>query len=199
MRIISSGRTDRYVHALSLPIVIRGEHISKEPSIVMEELNEVLPKDIRILDCVVREDKFNPKNMSIGKKYRYLIDTTCSKDSNYYYNYDYKVDLNLLIEDSKLFIGEKDFASFTAKENYESFVREVTFIDVTEDNGVISIDIQGKGFMRFMVRNIVGILLAHNRGEISKEEFIDLFNNPEKGKAHYKVNGSGLYLVEVYY
>ncbi len=50
-----------------------------------------------------------------------------------------------------------------------------------------------------MVRNIVGTLLAHNRGQIDDEQLMDLFNNPEKGKAHYKAEGSGLYLVEVYY
>jgi|GEM_PF-2190263 len=48
-----------------------------------------------------------------------------------------------------------------------------------------------------MVRNIVGAMMAENRGAITLNDINNYFNNPETGKVHYKAPGSGLYLVEV--
>lgn len=197
-QVLASGRTDRYVHALALPVLLRGDD-SIDKDIVMKEMNNNLPLDIRVNEIEVVENDFQVRFHAKGKKYRYLTDITGNGDSNYFNNHTYPIDLNKLKENAKLFIGTKNFASFTAKENYETFVRTITDVQVELEGNILSIEITGEGFMRFMVRNIVGALLTNNRGKVSDEELQDWLDNPEKGKAHYKAVGSGLYLVEVYY
>ncbi len=198
MHVFASGRTDRYVHALSLPVLLRGEDTLTEEE-VLEGMNNVLPDSIKVLSCEKVEKNFHVRFGALGKKYRYLVDLKGDKDENYYGKHTYELDLDKLKLWSKKFIGEKDFASFTAKENYETFVRNVQDIEISLKDDVLTFEITGEGFMRFMVRNIVGALLAHNRGQVTDEELTDWLDNPSKGKAHYKAVGSGLYLVEVYY
>ncbi len=198
MHILASGRTDRYVHALALPVLLRGDG-SLDKDFVKDNLNNILPDDIRINSIEMVDDNFQVRFDTKGKKYRYLIDLSCTKDKDYYKHHNYEFDLEKFILWSKKFIGTKNFASFTAKENYQDFTRTVNDIVVEKEGDLITFEIIGEGFMRFMVRNIVGSLLAHNRGQISDEELNDWLDNPSKGKAHYKAEGSGLYLVEVYY
>lgn len=198
IHVFASGRTDRYVHALSLPVLLRGDDTLSSDE-VLNKMNAALPISIRILSCEKVNKDFHVRFGAQGKKYRYLVDLKGDKDDNYFGKHPYQIDLDKLRVWSKKFIGEKNFASFTAKENYETFIRKITDINVSIENDILKFEITGDGFMRFMVRNIVGSLLAHNRGQITNEELSDWINNPEKGKSHYKAVGSGLYLVEVYY
>ncbi len=198
MHIFASGRTDRYVHALALPVLLRGDD-SLEQEEVMNKLNELLPADIRVNEIEMVEKEFQVRFDTKGKKYRYLIDLSCTKDQNYYKHHGYEFDLELFEKWSKKFIGTRDFASFTGKEKYLDYHRTINDIIVKQENDLVTFEIVGEGFMRYMVRNIVGALLAHNRGQVSDEELNDWLENPSKGKAHYKAEGAGLYLVEVYY
>ncbi len=99
----------------------------------------------------------------------------------------------------ELFIGKKNYASFTGTTEYDDYVREVTKIEIVKQDDLIVFKVAGTGFMRYMVRNIVGTLLAYSRGNYSYQDLEDLFNNPEKGKSHYKAPGCGLYLEKVIY
>ncbi len=198
IHVLASGRTDRYVHALALPVLLRGDD-SLDKEYVFEKLNEYLPDDIIVNEIEVVDQDFQVRFDTKGKKYRYLIDLSCERDNNYFKHHPYEFDFEKFVEWSQKFIGEKNFASFTGKEKYLDYTREVNNIDVYQDGDLVVFEIIGVGFMRYMVRNIVGALLAHNRGQISDDELNDWLDNPAKGKAHYKAEGSGLYLVEVYY
>lgn len=196
--VFASGRTDRFVHALSLPVFLKGEYeINKDE--LFTKLNNELPNDIRINEIDEVSDDFHVRFDAKGKKYRYLINLNDNGDENYCLNYSYNFDFLKFERMSKKLIGKKNFASFTGKEVYDDYVRIINSIELNFVNNQLTFEIIGEGFMRYMVRNIVGVLLAHNRGKISDEDFIDLLNNPVKGKSHYKAPGSGLYLVEVYY
>lgn len=198
MHVLASGRTDRFVHALSLPVLLRGDD-SLDKDFLFEKMNELLPNDIRVKEIKMVNNDFQVRFDTKGKKYRYLIDLSCQRDSNYYCHHPYEFNLKKFIKWSKKFIGTKNFASFTGKEKYLDYTRTINDILVTKENDLIKFEIIGEGFMRYMVRNIVGALLAHNRGQIDDETLNDWLNNPEKGKSHYKAVGSALYLVEVYY
>lgn len=198
MKIRSSGRTDRYVHSLSLPVLIFGdESIDKDTLMIL--MNKELPKDIRVNKIEMVNNNFEVRFNTKYKIYKYLTNLKGEGDSDYFNNHTYPFNLSKLIKCSELFIGKKDFASFTAKSGYINTFRTIMNIDISVENDVLTILIKGDGFMRFMVRNIVGILLAHNRGAITDEEVNDLFINPQIGKSHYKARGSGLYLVDVFY
>ncbi len=198
IQILASGRTDRYVHALALPVLFRGDDsIDKDELFTL--LNDKLPEDIRVHSIEMVENDFQVRFDTKGKTYRYLVDLSCTRDKNYYKHHPYEFNLELFNEWSKKFVGTKNFASFTGKENYLDYTRTVNKIETKIEDGVVIFEITGEGFMRYMVRNIVGSLLAHNRGQIDDDTLNDWLNNPAKGKSHYKAEGSGLYLVEVYY
>ncbi|AHK22275.1 tRNA pseudouridine(38-40) synthase TruA [Candidatus Hepatoplasma crinochetorum] len=206
-KVLSSGRTDRYVHAFDQIVTIEfnsKQKVTKKDIKKFKNLINAIFSDLKI-----KKIKFVDNDFSIGfsvkeKTYLYKINTKKSKRSeklkNYQYNYYQKIDYLKLKEDLKYFIGEKNFASFTGKENYQSYVRKVISIKIYKKyKGKIYIEITGKGFMRFMIRNIIGSVLAKNRNKYSEEEFKDLFLNPKRGKNHYKAPGSGLYLKSVKY
>lgn len=195
---LSSGRTDRYVHALEMPVLLKGEAVLPIEE-AKERLNEELPKDIRVNEIELVDKEFQVRFHAKSKHYRYLTNIKGEGDANYYNNLLNPLNFDKLKEASKSFIGTKDFASFTGQTSYQSYVRTVDSIEVKLDGDILIIDIKGVGFMRYMVRNIVGALFAHNRGKVSDEEFNDYFTNPTRGKAHYKAVGAGLYLVKVYY
>ncbi len=198
MHILASGRTDRYVHALALPVLLRGDD-SIPMEVVMTKMNEYLPSDIRVNEIEMVDEKFQVRFDAKGKKYRYLIDLSCQRDENYFTCHNYDFDFDKFVDWSKKFIGTKNFASFTGKEKYLDYTRTINDIKIFQENDLVTFEIVGEGFMRYMVRNIVGALLAHNRGQISDDELNDWLENPSQGKSHYKAKGSGLYLVEVYY
>lgn len=195
---ISSGRTDRYVHAIALPVLLIGDNTLPEKEVI-EKLNYFLPEDIKINSIKLAEKNFLVRYKTKSKKYRYLTNLKSQGDSNYYNNYSHDFDLNKFIENSNKLIGEKDFSSFTGSKNYQTYVREIFSIESKIKDDILIFEIEGNGFLKYMVRNIVGSLLANNSGIISDEEFLDYLTNPEKGKSHYKAVGSGLYLVEVKY
>ncbi|NQX83205.1 MAG: tRNA pseudouridine(38-40) synthase TruA [Mycoplasmataceae bacterium] len=198
LQISSSSRTDRYVHALSLPVLLRGNY-SMPMKEVKDKMNGILPKDIRINKIEIVDNDFQVRYHAKEKKYRYLVNLKGEGDKNYYGNHNWPFDLKKIKEYSKILIGKKNFSSFTGSEIYQTYIRTINSISFKLEGDILIFEIIGKGFMRFMVRNIIGSLLAHNRGAISDEEFQDLINHPEKGKSHYKAYGAGLYLVEVYY
>lgn len=206
-KVLASGRTDRYVHALDQIATIEfnaKQKVTKKDLKRFKNLINAIFKDLRIKKIKFVDNNFSARFSAKEKTYLYKINTRKSEKAeklkNYQYNYYQKIDYLKFKEDLKYFIGEKNFASFTGKENYKSYIRKIISIKIYKKyKGKIFIEITGEGFMRFMVRNIIGSVLAKNRNKYSEREFEDLFSNPKRGKNHYKAPGSGLYLKSVKY
>ncbi len=202
VKIVASGRTDRYVHAInqvfSIEEKLDSKITEKDIKFILNEIDGIKIKKIDKIDF-----KFSPRFDSLNKTYKYVLYTNRKKakrdNKDYEYQYFRTIDIKMLKEDTKYFVGEKNFASFTGKQTYQNYTRKINFIKIKKRKNKIIFLVNGNGFMRYMVRNIVGSLLAKNRGKYSKEEFEDLFKNPIKGKSHFKAPGSGLYLKKVYY
>lgn len=194
----ASGRTDRYVHAIELPITFDAdtEYSIKD---IKKKLKQEFPADINLLSISIVDKKFSARFSAKKKTYIYKIDLSGKKNRDYYHYYFYPIDKKKILDSKEFFIGEKNFASFTGKQKYENYVRNIHSIKFKQKRKTIEFEVTGDGFMRYMVRNIIGIILTYNREKIDYDEFIDLFNNPERGKAHYKAPGCGLYLKKVFY
>ena len=111
------------------------------------------------------------------------------------------MDIPLLKESLKKFIGKHDFRNLTSKEidEEDDFIREIYSIDIKEDNNQISIFFRGNGFMRYMIRFMVGVglAIAEHKEDIS---YIDtILDNKERNIISYKTPPNGLYLLEVKY
>lgn len=198
-KIIPSSRTDRYVHAKNQIVSLEVKKKLSKKEIYSRVTNlHKNTKGIKIKTFKRTLDNWNPRYSAKIKTYKYLVNTKISqKKHDYFYAYGRKVDIKKISTAAKLLVGEMDFASFTAKENYPSFVRKIKKISIRKRRNKIIFTIVGNSFMRFQVRNIVGSLLAYERNSYSFDQFKDLINNPKKGKSHYKAPGSGLYLMKI--
>ena len=100
-----------------------------------------------------------------------------------------------------VFQGTHDFSSFCSTHtDSQDHIRTILDIGVTEDaNGMINISLEADGFLRYMVRNIVGSLVDIGRGKLSLEDLTGILAAKDRRKAGLTAPPQGLYLKEVKY
>lgn len=201
VNLVSSGRTDIGVHALNAKA-----HFDLDINITLYSLQKVLNKklngEIYIKEIEIVDNNFHARYNVAYKTYIYYINTNTynSIERNYIYQYNKKLDIEKMKEALYLIKGIHDFRGFCfqSKEK-ENTIREIIDFSIIEKDGIIEISITGNGFLRKMVRSIVGILIEIGSLRKEKEEIIKILDN--KGLFHNKniVPGCGLYLKEVVY
>ena len=199
-KVLSAGRTDRYVHAKRQVIAFKTKNKLNKKEIynLVLKINQI--EGLKVIKFSRVFDDFEPLYDATGKVYEYFIDTkNKSKEDPHIFKYGRSINIKKVRKASELLIGTMNFSSFTGKKTYQNYERTITDIKISKKGRKVKFTIKGKGFMRFMVRNLVGALLAYDRGRYTFKEFKDLLDNPEKGKAHYKAPGSGLYLKKIEY
>ena len=121
-------------------------------------------------------------------------------DYDYSTYFPYELDLSLMREGAKHFIGTHDFTSFcSAKTEKEDKVRTITAVEVdrTEDGFVFTLT--GNGFLYNMVRIIVGTLLNVGSNRLAADKIPQLIAAKNRRHANKTAPAQGLYLWEVYY
>lgn len=167
-----SSRTDRGVHSLDHPMLIK---LPIEIDILKtrRNLNWCLPSDIQINSIIEVDKKFHPRFNSKEKTYRYVISQEINVfNSRYVTYYRNEIDVEKLKEIKDLYIGRHDYFNFTSKNKKEDYVREVTSIDIIQENDQVIFYISGKGFLRFMIRNIISSFLEYNEDKLTKEKLL---------------------------
>ena len=197
----ASGRTDAQVHAYNQTFhfdTIKELDTTK----FIHSMNCLLNDDIHIKSLKEVDSDFHARISAKKKHYRYVINMG-EKDPfyiNYHYQLNKKLDVDKIKEASKLFIGEHNFQDFTSKEeDFSSFIRTIDNIEVNQVDDILIIDFYGNGFMRYMIRMIVGTLLEIG---LDKEDYSFIEEHLDKKERRiisYKAPGNGLYLVEVIY
>ena len=103
-------------------------------------------------------------------------------------------------EASKYFIGKHDFKSFTkATKEITNYTRTIYDINIRQENGIIYLEFIGDGFLRYMVRNIVGTLIFVGEEKINPTDILDIINKKDRKEAFITAPAEGLYLDTVYY
>ncbi len=200
-KIYGSGRTDAKVHALGQTFHFDVDKENVDLGKFLYSINSLLPEDIHINSLVRVEDDFHARFSAKKKTYKYILNMGEYNpfERNYVFQFLRKLDVNKIIEASKLFIGEHNFKSFTAKEEDENnYIREIYSFNIKQDNNELILEISSNGFMRYMVRNIVGALIEVGLGKIEKSYIEDLLNN-QTCSCQYRAKACGLYLVKVSY
>lgn len=202
IKIYGSGRTDAGVHALGQTFHFDSPK-ELDVSRTAHSMNELLLDDIRILSLEKVSDDFHARFNAKSKTYLYKIRNCKVSDpfsSDLEYTLGQKLDVTKMVEASKLFIGEHNFQNFTSKEqDDEKFTRNIGEIDIKTRGNNIEILITGNGFMRYMVRMIVGNLIQIGLGKLTKEDIQKALENKERKPSSYKAPAYGLYLKEVIY
>lgn len=198
IKIYGSGRTDKGVHAINQYAHFDADkvEIDKLISYLNEQIDGIFVKSIRVVD-----DKFHARFNVKKKTYKYVINVEDYDVFRRSYELEYckSLDLDKMKELFPLLKGEHDFENFTTiQDKKESYVREIFDIKMELENGRVNIYITGNGFLRYMVRNVVGLLVSYSESKITKEEAIKIINK-ETDQKPVKVDGCGLYLYDVIY
>lgn len=196
-----SSRTDSGVHSAGLTANFY-LNIKIEPDSLLKALNSLLPQDIRITKCELKDKSFNSRSCVKSKTYIYKIffgQVISPFKSRYTHHITYPLNLNNMRKAVKYFIGEHDFSSFTSDEPNKRRIREITEFKMKKTKQEIIFIIKGKSFLRYMVRNIIGTIIDVGRGKIPPEHIPAIFEAKDRRKAGQVAPAKGLTLDKVEY
>lgn len=194
-----SGRTDRGVHALEQTF-----HFDSQLDINVDAwkvgINRRLPKDILILSIDIVDNSFHARYDAHKKTYRYLI----SKQELSVFDVNYAVyiknfDINKIIDAPKYLEGTHDFKGFCQFENNKSTIRTIYNLKIEETDKHYIIEISANGFLKYMVRSIVGLLIQIATGKANIDQISKVLNTQDRKYAATTAQPQGLYLVNVDY
>ena len=201
INIQASGRTDKGVHALE-----QYAHfdIDKEYKLynLKKYLNNYFEGEIYVKDIKIVDDDFHARYNVKEKKYCYYINMGEYNPilRNCVYQYGKKLDVDLMKEAIKCLIGEHDFRAFvTGEKEKDICVRIIYNIEFEVVNDILKITFVGNGFLRKMIRNIVGALILIGNGDKSVNYIKEILLAKERVGNLKCAFAGGLYLEEVNY
>lgn len=200
INITGSSRTDRKVHALDFYF-----HFDYEKELdtekVKKSLNSLTNEDIYIKSIKQVDDNFHARYSVLNKEYKYIINTGEYNPikRNIELQYNKKINIDLIKEASKYLIGTHNFKSFTSDTEKENYTRTINYINIVEESEIITIYINADGFLKYMVRNIVGLFLDINEGKKEISDIPYILNSLDRRVLGTKVEPVGLYLNKVNY
>ena len=202
--IVASGRTDAGVHAYN-----QSAHFDLDTDIICSKLkqalNSLIPEDIYVKNVYEVDDEFHARFNVKAKEYIYKINMGIYNpiEKDYVFQYNKKLDIPEMERALKYIEGTHDFRSFVKideeKDNYVRKIIQTSLIRDLKNVNVITISILGTGFMRYMVRNIVGMLIEIGEGKYKSEEIIHILEVKDRKQAGICAPACGLYLKDVYY
>lgn len=193
-----AGRTDRGVHALGqcvafdLDINISTHGLKKalnsmlEPYVYVTEVREV-SKDFSVRYDV--DKKIYKYRINLGE-YNPII-------ADYIFQCQYKLDINKMKDVAQLFLGVHDFHNFVSgeRDDYTCIVYDIKFNQVGD---ILNIEFEGKSFYRYMVRNLVGMMIEVGRGKDDISKVKEMLESKEENPG-YTAPACGLYLEKIEY
>lgn len=199
-----AGRTDAGVHAYNQKV-----HFDLNKKMTTEQIqkgiNSLIPNDIYVKNVVEVAEDFHARFNAKAKEYIYVINigeyNPIEKD--YVYQYNHQLDVVEMERAMKYLEGTHNFKSFTKtdeeKEDYTRTIVQTNLIRDMKNVNKITLSFLGTGFMRYMVRNMVGTLLQVGEGKLKSEEIINILKAEDRKKAGKTASPEGLYLKDVLY
>jgi tRNA pseudouridine38-40 synthase len=201
--LIGSGRTDAGVHALGQTANFKCE-TRLEPNEIQKGLNSLLPRDIVVRQCRTVHPEFHARYDVQSKSYRYWIlnqHLPSAIGRQYSWWIRTPLDISAMQQAADLIVGEHDFKAFEATGSPRGHTRRHVMQAGWErqTKGRIAFDITANGFLRYMVRNIVGTLVSVGLHRITPVRFQEVLNGLDRTRAGATAPAHGLFLIEVIY
>jgi tRNA pseudouridine38-40 synthase len=196
-----ASRTDSGVHALGqvAGFACESKFTAEE---IQKMLNTQLPQDIVVKSVEEVALDFDPRRAK-RKTYFYLIDNSPVRDPfkiNKAWWVKYKLNKNKMLESLEYFKGKKDFMAFMGSgSGAKTTIREIYDISVFEKGDVMKITFTGNGFLKQMIRNIIGTVVEVGRGRFKPEDIEGMLESKDRRTAGITAPPYGLYLERVYY
>lgn len=195
-----AGRTDAGVHALGQVAHLDVKTVLA-PEIIRQRMNDNLPADINILEAEKAAKNFHARHDALARVYLYQISRRRTAfGKRYVWWIKDTLDAAKMQDAARLFLGMKNFASFTADDAEEKstsvLVRDIT---IREAGAVILFRITGSHFLWKQVRQIVGVLAEVGRGHLTQGDIRRFLEVQTNEPAQYTAPPSGLFLERVIY
>lgn len=194
----ASGRTDKGVHA-------KGQvfHFDCDLPITVDKwqegLNKRLPLDIRIDKIKLVKDDFHARFDAKSKIYHYWFSKNeLTAFNQNYFNYIKNLDFKIMEDCAKVFIGTHDFVSFTPKTEKET-IKTIYNIQMKEYKDKVCFVFHGEGFLKYMIRSIIGNLIDCGLYKKNKNDLINMLSENRRTESSRTAEASGLYLYKVNY
>jgi tRNA pseudouridine38-40 synthase len=215
--VTGAGRTDSGVHALGQVASFKLERDIAEGDL-LRALNAKLPEDVRVLSAELAASGFSARFSARSKMYRYRISNTrvmSPFQRRFAWHVSRALDLDAMNDAARRLLGEHDFASFQgapsrsernklAANADRDTTRTVTRSVWTEEpiaggGRLLTYEVEGTGFLKYMVRALVGTLVEVGDGRRSPASLRDVLESRDRGAAGPTAPPEGLYLVRVDY
>jgi tRNA pseudouridine38-40 synthase len=197
-----AGRTDAGVHALAQVATARIASPIEDWQLA-RALNAHLPESIRVTGLSTVPDGFHARFSAVSKAYEYRIwnaRTLPPFVRLYSWHVIEPLDLEAMRAATPAIVGEHDFAAFrSARSINHTTVRAITSAGWKVDGPALTFEIEGKGFLRYMVRSLVGTLVEIGRGARPAEDMARLLASRDRSGAGRTAPARGLFLVKVDY
>jgi tRNA pseudouridine38-40 synthase len=203
-----SGRTDAGVHAEGQ---VASVHLHREisPQKLRNAINGNLARDVRVLFVEIAPEDFHARYSAVSKTYQYrLVHGPVMSPfwTRYAHQEARSLDLDQMRRCAERFMGEHDWTAFSAMQtDAGSRVRNITHMRIAggwDGRGrchLIRFTVTANGFLRYMVRSIVGTLLAVGRGEIDEETVTQAIRQGDRNLVGPTAPACGLTLKSVQY
>jgi tRNA pseudouridine38-40 synthase len=212
--VVGAGRTDAGVHALGQVASVQLRH-QIAPDALVRAVNARLPQDVRIVAAEVCPDPFHARFDASAKTYRYRLlhgPVTSPFDHRHGWHVGEPLDIERMAAAGQALVGEHDFAAFratgsatrsTVRSLFELGVHRVPRDPWSVDGGtgaaLTVIEARGSGFLRHMVRIIVGTLVEVGRGRRDLVAVERALRSGDRSQAGQTAPAHGLFLMRVEY
>lgn len=205
VQVHGSGRTDAGVHAYAqvaafdLRNPIPTENLQRA-------MNRLLPKDIRVNEVREATPSFHPRHHAVAKTYRYRIyrDPVCPPFERYFVWHQHApLDEPAMERCAQLFVGTHNFRAFAASDDRYTpeadMTRTIFSACLQREGAILRFDVRGSGFLKHMVRNLVGALVEASVGNLTEADVNEMLASGERTLGIRTAPPSGLFLVNVEY
>jgi len=202
VRITAASRTDTGVHAEHQVVTFKTK-AGLDSARLVKGLNALLPSNIRIMNALPVVSSFHPIFNCTGKVYRYKL-WRSHGESSFANPLTWKLvgdlDIDAMRHAATVLIGRHDFTSFCASDSSaKSKIRNLREIVIIERGPLLELWFLGDGFLKQMIRNLVGALVAIGRKKISIEQLMSILAARDRSQAPETAPAEGLCLMRIFY
>lgn len=197
---IGASRTDKGVHAYNQYVHFICPEIDDTKKF-LNSLNKMIDKSIYIKNIYKVGNDFSSRHDVKKKEYVYKINpfNYNPMEKDYVLQYNKNINIHLLRRAARKLVGRHNFKSFTSDHDKDDYTREIKSIKIIWSGDYIYIFVKAKSFLRYMIRNIVGLLLEINEGKKTIKDIDRIFASEDRCENGKCADGCGLYLNKIWY
>lgn len=198
IKIYGASRTDAGVHAKG-QVFHFDSPIDMLPDRWRLAINTYIENDIFIKSVEIVDSEFHSRFHVEKKEYNYLLSTNQFDPlrRNAVEFERRKLNIELMQSEIKKLVGTHNFKSFTSHSEYTSYERTIFVAEIIDNDGELTFRFVGSGFMRYMIRIMVGTLVEIGYGR--KENILEIMSKQDRQFAGKNASSHGLYLEKIWY